>query len=1097
MGNGSTGGSTYSPTQVQVLSNTVAIAAGYNHGLALTSDGAVYAWGAGDQGELARSVSRQPVPTRVPGVSNVVAIAAGQDYSLALKSDGTVYAWGHDTSGQLGARASNVCGFFQDPCSYTPLHVNFPSSANPVKRIDAGSEQGMALGADGQVYTWGNNAVGELGQGGQDNNAHYYPQPALNLSGIGAIGGGGLSSLAVVSPSVLMISAPPTPAPTGTGTPTTASSTDTPSPTNTSLPATDTPSPTNTSPPPTDTPVTTRPGAVGTPLAWGNNWAGQLGDGTTTNHTRPAAPLVLGGAVALAGGSDHTLALAADGTVYAWGRNDHGQFGDGSTTDRYTPVLVSGLSAVTAIAGGGGPIDGHSLALAADGTVYAWGRDDYGQLGLGDTQDRHTPTRVPGLPPIVAIAGGDGHSLALAVDGTVWAWGRDDYGQLGDGRTTDKLTPVHVATVGGDGNLDSVTAIAAGAEHSLALRADGSVVAWGSNYNGQLGNGSTTDSSIPVPVSGLSGVTITAIAAGAGADHSVALGQNGAVYAWGDNAGGELGNGTITGSRTPKVVRGLGPATAIAAGYAHTLALLTDGTVRAWGLDDMGQLGTTVNGHCAYGNLCSTVPVQVEGLSHAIAISAGFGFSLALSDEVTPPATATPIPPTNTLIPPTSTSTPIPSTNTSTPSTTPTNTNTPVPSTNTLTPPTSTRPPTDTPIPPTRTPVPPPSTSTPSPATSTALSLPTTAVSSASATSSPTTVGVNTPIVVATVPTAHPTSTTTATSTPVVCTAHSGPHVFVVLIHIHGRHGLYGGRSLMATVKGDPGLAATATVSLFDSASRGGGQLYTTTVTATIGGDGEVRVAVPVSYAPTSTIRDATLVVKARTACGADSQRLRVDIAPATAAGLPSATGSTVVPETPTDIPAVPTSTDLPTVTPALGCLNGGDPLVFVKLLHRTVRGRYVRVMFAGQITVAVYAAPGSKVVVSAKLLQGTTTLGEATQRVAMGNASRKEIQLRLEGALSVQSYVTLVLSAQDRCGADGQRLSLYVLPGSASTATASLSRGLHTRSLDSRLSVRLASSVGASLGVVTLRRNGVTTARAAREEVEDVVTVLRRFWTI
>ncbi len=291
------------------------------------------------------------------------------------------------------------------------------------------------------------------------------------------------------------------------------------------------------------------------------------------------------------------------------------------------------------------------------------------------------------------------------------------------------------------------------------------------------------------------------------------------------------------------------------------------------------------------------------------------------------------------------------------------------------------------------------------------------------------------------------------------------------------------------TVKGGPGLVAMATVSLLDSPSRGGGQLYTATMAATIGGAGEVGVAVPVSYAPTSTIDDATFVVRARTACGVDSQRLRVDILPGKATGAPTvtatadATSSLVVPETPTVIP---------TATPTPGCSIGGDPLVFVKLLHRTVRGRHVRVMVPGQITVAVYAAPGSEVVVSAKLLQGTTTVGEATQRLAMGKASRRETQLRTAYAPSKPAYVTLVLSAQDGCGADGQRFGLYVLPrpsGAPAAATASLSMGLSTTSSVSRRGARLASTVGASLGVATLPGKEVAADRAAREEVVVVAS--------
>ncbi|MBE0447207.1 MAG: S-layer homology domain-containing protein [Actinobacteria bacterium] len=210
------------------------------------------------------------------------------------------------------------------------------------------------------------------------------------------------------------------------------------------------------------------------------------------------------------------------------------------------------------------------------------------------------------------------HSLALKPDGTVWAWGDNGQGQLGDGTTTDKHTPVPVSGPSG------ITAITAGDDHSLALKSDGTVWAWGRNSRGQLGDGTTTRSLTPVPVSGLSEV----IAVAAGADHSLALKPDGTVWAWGSNYFGELGNETMTRSLTPVPVSGLSEVIAVAAGDFYSLALKSDGTIWAWGYNASGQLG---DGTTTY----RSTPAQISELSGITAIAAGSGHSLALKSDGT------------------------------------------------------------------------------------------------------------------------------------------------------------------------------------------------------------------------------------------------------------------------------------------------------------------------------------------------------------------------------------------------------------------------------------------------------------------------------
>jgi alpha-tubulin suppressor-like RCC1 family protein len=246
-------------------------------------------------------------------------------------------------------------------------------------------------------------------------------------------------------------------------------------------------------------------------------------------------------------------------------------------------------------------------------------------LGNGTTYiNSNTPVQVSALSGVTAIAGGFAHSLALKSDGTVWAWGYNSNGQLGDGTYTTRNTPVQVSALSG------VTAIAAGAYHSLALKSDGTVWASGWDVVGQLGNGTSTDSNTPVQVSGLSGMTAIA----GGYFHSLALKSDGTVWAWGFNGYGELGNGTYTNSNTPVQVSGLSGVTAIAGGYFHSLALKSDGTVWAWGQDIFGQLGN--------GTFITTppdgigTPTQVSGLSGITAVAGGAYHSLALKAAMPP-----------------------------------------------------------------------------------------------------------------------------------------------------------------------------------------------------------------------------------------------------------------------------------------------------------------------------------------------------------------------------------------------------------------------------------------------------------------------------
>jgi alpha-tubulin suppressor-like RCC1 family protein len=354
----------------------------------------------------------------------------------------------------------------------------------------------------------------------------------------------------------------------------------------------------------------------GSLFTWGDELYGKLGNGSLGNSYGGAeaaqedspVPIALPSSVRqLVAFGNNGAALLTDGTVEIWGGGNEGQLGDGSYSARATPAAVPGLSGITQLAGGSGSV----LALDSDGAVWVWGGNTWGEAGNGtrDT-DIPTPQLVPGLSGVIQVAAGESSDYALKSDGTVWAWGLNNGGQLGDGTTLDRLYPSQVL------GLTGITGIAAGDFSAYAIRADGSAMAWGDNILGQLGNGTSLDiATVPAPIPGLAGVT--QIAASGGSAFAL-TGTAGTVWAWGYNAYGGLGDGTTTSRLSPEQI-GLSSVTQISAGDNTTVAMLTNGSVMTWGDNSEGGLGIGTNDQ----NLHPS-PVLVRSLAGATLVSTGY-----------------------------------------------------------------------------------------------------------------------------------------------------------------------------------------------------------------------------------------------------------------------------------------------------------------------------------------------------------------------------------------------------------------------------------------------------------------------------------------
>ncbi|MCG2661385.1 MAG: RCC1 repeat-containing protein [Kiritimatiellae bacterium] len=597
--------STNRPVQVSDLSEVSAVAGGGNYSLALKNDGAVWAWGTNSQGQLGDGTwTTTNRPVQVVGLSEVTVIAgsgSANGFSLALKNNGTVWAWGCNENGQLGDGTTNNAN--------QPVQVVGLSDVKAIAGGGGANGFSLALKNDGTIWAWGNNTYGQLGDGTTINKVS--PIQVVGLSGMSAVAGGQNHSLALKNDGTVWAWGSNGDGQLGDGTKADANR------------ARQTIGLSNIIAIAAGEKFSMAMDRDGTVWAWGSGYYGQLDNGILGYAAEFGLVNGLTEAVSVAGGMYHSMALKNDGTVWAWGYNYYGQLGDGTATDTNHPVQALNLNGILNVAGG----MYHSMALRNNGTVWAWGDNTCGQLGDGTTINRIQAVQVSVLADVSVVAAGGYHSLALKNNGAVWAWGTNNYGQLGDGTWTTTNHPVQTV------ELSGVTVIAGGGGangFSLALKNDGTVWAWGCNYYGQLGNGtngSSASTNRPVQVIGLSGMT--AISGGGANGFSLALKDDGTVWAWGYNYYGQLGNGTngsYADTNRPVQVIGLSDVSAVAAGENHSLALKNDGAIWAWGNNTYGQLGD--------GTLTSTnQPVQVKGLANAIAVAAGDNHSMALRSD--------------------------------------------------------------------------------------------------------------------------------------------------------------------------------------------------------------------------------------------------------------------------------------------------------------------------------------------------------------------------------------------------------------------------------------------------------------------------------
>ena len=522
------------------------VSAGLNFVAAIKTDGTLWLWGQNYGGSLGDNTNvrkSSPVQT-IAGGTNWSKVSCGNEHIAAIKTDGTLWLWGNNYGGRLG----------DDTSVNKSSPVQTITGGTDWSQVACGIENTAAIKTDGTLWTWGKNDRGTIGD---DTNVK-------RSSPVQTIAGGTnwtfVTSNKSYYGSIYAIYSLGAPAPTTTPTPT----------------------------------ATSAPAMGGQLWVWGNNYVGKLGDNTTTHKSSPIQTIA-GGTnwTSISGGYGHTAAIKADGTLWMWGENTYyggsngGQLGDNTTIRKSSPIqTISEGTNWSSVACG----SMHTAAVKNDGTLWVWGVNFDRQLGDNTSTSKSSPIQtIAGGSDWSFVACGNYHTAAIKTDGTLWLWGGNGGGRLGDNTTITKSSPVQTLTGGTDWSK-----IACGAYHTAAIKTDGTLWTWGSNYDGRLGDNTTVRKSSPVQT--IAGGTDWSKVASAGS-HTAAIKTDGTLWLWGYNYHGQLGDDTRTNRSSPiQTIAGGTNWSSVACGGAHTAAIKTDGTIWVWGKNDHGAMGddTTV-----------------------------------------------------------------------------------------------------------------------------------------------------------------------------------------------------------------------------------------------------------------------------------------------------------------------------------------------------------------------------------------------------------------------------------------------------------------------------------------------------------------------
>jgi alpha-tubulin suppressor-like RCC1 family protein len=575
-----------SPTQVGSATNWRQVSAGLDHAVGTRTNGTLWAWGRNNNGQIGQGSTTTPEytsPTQIGTATDWAWVVAGANHCVAVKTTGTIWTWGNNASGQLGNGATSATP------TTTPTQIGTLTTWGQTGvQLHAGSDFTLAIRSNGTLWAWGENSSGQLGDGSTTNRTSpvqigaglTWSQVTAGVAFSGALRPDGSLWTWGINSSGQL----------GDGTAT-----------NRNAPA-QVGVDTDWDRLAAGTAFFLATKSDGSLWSWGNNLFGQLGQGTSELFAGGKSPTRVGASTnwqEVSGGQNFSLAITADGGLRAWGSSASNQLG---WLPRTPLPLYPQMGAVRALSGGSG---NSTAMLRTNGSLWTLGANASGQLGLGVADNGHhpTPTELAVGQTWRVISAAQSYVMAIRSDGTLWAVGSNGSGQLGDGTLIGRASLTQIGT---DNDWVAVAAnsfTTGSAAHTLALKANGSLWAWGSNASGQLGNGTLITSLTPMRV----GTDLDwSMIFSTGGSHSLALKTNGTLWVWGSNTNGQVGNNTVVNATAP--VQVLAGVSAAAGGNLHSLAIKTDGTLWAWGLNSSGQLG---DGSTAQRN----APVQVGSAS--------------------------------------------------------------------------------------------------------------------------------------------------------------------------------------------------------------------------------------------------------------------------------------------------------------------------------------------------------------------------------------------------------------------------------------------------------------------------------------------------